>query len=69
MSASDAPPPSAPERPFPTSLCHSCAAPPRYVTSDRGSVFIYCPVLVRYPPQPVAACDAYRPLPGAALTG
>jgi len=47
--------------PFPESLCHSCAAPPRYVTSDRGSIFIYCPLFERYPPQPVAVCDRYRP--------
>ena len=46
-------------RPFPESLCHRCAAPPRYVTSDKGSVFIHCPVLQRYPPQPVVACDAF----------
>ncbi|PYQ13568.1 MAG: hypothetical protein DMF80_14615 [Acidobacteria bacterium] len=48
-------------RPFPESLCHSCAAPPRYVTSDRGSVFVYCPVFRAYPPQPVLSCAAYRP--------
>jgi hypothetical protein len=48
-------------RPFPESLCHGCAAPPRYVTSDRGSVFIFCPVLKEYPPQPVRACAAYVP--------
>lgn len=47
--------------PFPESLCHSCAAPPRYVTSDRGAVFIYCPVLAKYPPQPVLSCSAFRP--------
>ena len=41
-----------PARPFPESLCHTCAAPPRYVVSDRGSVFIHCPVLQLYPPQP-----------------
>ena len=46
---------------FPESLCHRCAAPPRYVTSDRGSVFIYCPLLQRYPPQPVTACSAFVP--------
>jgi hypothetical protein len=46
--------------PFPESLCHSCAAPPRYVTTDRGSVFIYCPVFNKYPPQPVTACSAFR---------
>ncbi len=51
--------------PFPESLCHRCAAPPRYVTSDRGSVFIYCPLLQRYPPQPVLACALFvsRPDP------
>jgi hypothetical protein len=48
---------------FPDTLCHSCAAPPRYVTSDRGSVFIYCPIFKRYPPQPVHACTAYAPKP------
>jgi hypothetical protein len=53
-------------RPFPESLCHTCAAPPRYVVSDRGSVFIHCPVLKIYPPQPVRACAAYRPVPDAA---
>jgi len=48
-------------RPFPESLCHSCAAPPRYVTSDRGSIFIHCPILKRYPAQPVLSCEAYKP--------
>lgn len=48
-------------RPFPESLCHRCGAPPRLVTSDRGSVFIYCPILERYPPQPVAQCDVFVP--------
>jgi len=52
-------------RPFPDSLCHTCGAPPRYVTTDRGSVFIHCPILQRYPPQPVRACEDYRPRPGA----
>jgi hypothetical protein len=51
--------------PFPESLCHSCGAPPRYVTTDRGSVFIYCPLLRCYPGQPVLACEAYRPVPPA----
>jgi len=46
--------------PFPESLCHSCAAPPRYVRSDRGSVFVFCPVFKRYPPQPVLSCAEYR---------
>jgi len=57
--SSAAPDPPAP--PFPDSLCHSCAAPPRYVQSDRGSVFILCPILRRYPPQPVRSCTEYVP--------
>lgn len=52
--------------PYPTSLCHRCAAPPRYVETDKGSVFVQCPILKRYPPQPVAACVEFRPRePGA----
>jgi len=51
--------------PFPDSLCHRCAAPPRFVTSDRGAVFIYCPLLKSYPPQPVVTCAAFVPLPPA----
>jgi len=50
-----------PALPFPDSLCHRCAAPPRLVTTDRGSVFIYCPLLQRYPGQPVRACDLFTP--------
>ena len=50
-----------PNLPFPDSLCHRCGAPPRLVTTDRGSVFIYCPLLQRYPGQPVRACDAFVP--------
>lgn len=47
--------------PFPDSLCHLCAAPPRYITSGRGSVFILCPLLPsKYPPQPVRACALFR---------
>mgnify|MGYP003446148061 CR=1 FL=1 len=49
-------------RPFPSSLCHACAAPPRYVETDKGSTFIHCPVLNRYPPQPVRSCEAFVPL-------
>lgn len=44
--------------PFPDSLCHRCAAPPKYVRTER-SVFIRCPVLKMYPPQPVRACEAF----------
>jgi hypothetical protein len=53
------------ELPFPQSLCHRCAAPPRYVRSDRGSIFVHCPLLQRYPPQPVTTCADYvsSPLP------
>lgn len=47
--------------PFPDSLCHSCAAPPRYITNTRGSTFIYCPILKSYPPQPMLTCDRYIP--------
>lgn len=47
--------------PFPESLCHRCAAPPRYVRTDKGAVFIQCPILKRYPPQPVRACDLFVP--------
>jgi hypothetical protein len=46
--------------PFPDSLCHRCAAPPRYIRTER-SVFIRCPILKIYPPQPVKACDAFVP--------
>ncbi|MBL9007116.1 MAG: hypothetical protein JNJ46_22860 [Myxococcales bacterium] len=50
------------KRPFPDSLCHRCAAPPRLVTSGRGSVFILCPLLPsKYPPQPVRSCPLFRP--------
>lgn len=48
--------------PYPDSLCHACAAPPRYVVSDRGSVFIHCPLLARYPPQPVRRCEQFKPV-------
>jgi len=46
--------------PFPESLCHRCAAPPRYVRSGR-STFILCPLLPnKYPPQPVLRCPLFR---------
>lgn len=48
-----------PPRPFPTSLCHACAAPIRYVVTDKGSTFMQCPVLKRYPPQPVISCASF----------
>jgi hypothetical protein len=46
--------------PFPDSLCHACAAPPRYIKTER-STFIYCPIFKRYPPQPVHACEKFVP--------
>jgi hypothetical protein len=48
--------------PFPDSLCHGCAAPPKYVKSAR-SVFILCPLEpdgAKYPRQPVRSCPCYR---------
>lgn len=46
--------------PFPQSLCHRCAAPPRYVRTA-ASTFILCPLLAeRYPPQPVLRCELFR---------
>ncbi|RKG85017.1 hypothetical protein D7W82_20705 [Corallococcus sp. CA049B] len=52
--------------PFPDSLCHRCAAPPRYVQT-RTTTFIMCPLLPqKYAPQPVRACSLFRPPePGA----
>ena len=47
--------------PFPESLCHRCAAPPKYVRTAR-SVFIQCALLeVKYPRQPVTTCEMFRP--------
>jgi len=46
------------ELPFPDSLCHECAAPARYIKTQR-SIFIYCPLFNRYPPQPVRACEKF----------
>jgi hypothetical protein len=52
------------ELPFPESLCHRCAAPPRYVRT-RTSVFVMCPLVPeRYPRQPVVACALFRPRDG-----
>ena len=50
-----------PELPFPESLCHRCAAPPKYVRTAR-STFVLCPLVAeKYPRQPVLACPFYRP--------
>ncbi|AKJ04010.1 hypothetical protein ATI61_101894 [Archangium gephyra] len=47
--------------PFPTSLCHRCAAPPKYVRT-KTSTFILCPLLPqKYAPQPVLQCPLFRP--------
>lgn len=49
-------------KPFPTSLCHRCAAPPRYIESARGQVFILCPLHPdKYPRQPVHRCALFTP--------
>ena len=50
-----------PTLPYPTSLCHRCAAPPRFIRTA-SSVFILCPILPdKYPRQPVASCALFRP--------
>jgi hypothetical protein len=54
-------------RPFPDSLCHRCAAPPRYIKTPR-STFIFCPIFKRYPPQPVKECDRFIPYPADVQT-
>jgi hypothetical protein len=49
--------------PFPESLCHRCAAPPRYVRTGR-STFILCPLMPgKYPPQPVRTCPLFHERP------
>ena len=47
--------------PFADSLCHTCAAPPRYVRTAT-SLFIRCPLVdEKYPRQPVRQCACYQP--------
>jgi RimJ/RimL family protein N-acetyltransferase len=47
--------------PYPESLCHRCAAPPKYVRTGT-SVFLRCPIRPdKYPPQPVLRCPVYEP--------
>jgi hypothetical protein len=47
--------------PYPDSLCHRCAAPPRIVRT-KTSAFILCPLLPeKYPPQPVRRCALFVP--------
>lgn len=49
------------DKPFPESLCHRCAAPPKLIRSPT-STFILCPLSERkYPPQPVLRCALFRP--------
>lgn len=49
------------ELPFAESLCHRCAAPPKYVRTER-STFVRCPLVAeKYPRQPVVACALFRP--------
>ncbi len=53
--------------PFANSLCHRCAAPPKYVRTA-SSTFILCPLLPnKYPPQPVLRCDLFVPRPRVKL--
>ncbi|MCU1281435.1 MAG: hypothetical protein JWM53_4981 [bacterium] len=50
-----------PQLPFPESLCHRCAAPPKYVRTER-STFVRCPLVAeKYPRQPVVTCALFRP--------
>jgi hypothetical protein len=53
--------PSTVDLPYPDSLCHRCAAPPRYIQTAT-SVFILCPIVPeKYPRQPVRQCPYFRP--------
>ena len=46
---------------YPNSLCHKCAAPPRYIRTAT-SLFILCPLLPqKYPRQPVLNCSLFKP--------
>ena len=48
-----------PRLPHAESLCHRCAAV-RYVRG-KNTLFVRCTALaVKYPPQPVRSCAAYR---------
>jgi hypothetical protein len=54
-----------PPAPWPESLCHRCAAPPRIVRT-KASAFILCPLMPeaqKYPAQPVLRCALFRPRP------
>jgi hypothetical protein len=54
------PEPAEGEPPFPDSLCHACAAPPRLIRTAKAT-YIFCPIFKRYPPQPVRECDRFVP--------
>lgn len=54
-------PPPTTDPPFAESLCHLCAAPPKYVRTER-STFVRCPLVAeKYPRQPVLHCALHRP--------
>jgi hypothetical protein len=44
--------------PFPDSLCHACAAPPRLIRTAKAT-YIFCPIFKKYPPQPVRECERF----------
>ena len=48
--------------PFPDSLCHACAAPPRLIRTAKAT-YIFCPIFKKYPGQPVRSCPEFRPKP------
>jgi hypothetical protein len=61
-SQEDHPPAREGDRPFADSLCWRCAHHRR--VSGARSVFLRCEALpVKYPPQPVTVCPAFRPQP------
>lgn len=50
--------------PFPTSLCHRCAA--LELVPGKNSLFLRCTALPqKYPPQPVLRCAAFVARPAA----
>lgn len=58
MNAPEERPPVPAPLPFPTSLCHRCAA--LRLVAGKHSTFLQCSALAqKYPPQPVRSCVAY----------
>jgi hypothetical protein len=50
--------------PFPSSLCHRCAAA-KYVQT-KTSIYVLCGAMPqKYPPQPVEQCELFRKRPPA----